>query len=106
MKSLAAQIRHSQALSVIRAAASCSGHEAAAVAVMPDAFGSLRGGGELLRDGRHEPAGRVGVLAQLAQDRRELRRVDVVGALGMFAAIAGSRPLLRKATAAPAQTAD
>ncbi|MDO0910630.1 ABC transporter permease [Streptomyces sp. DT2A-34] len=30
----------------------------------------------------------------------------VVGALAMFAAIAGSRPLLRKVTAGPAQTAD
>ncbi|MDX3698038.1 hypothetical protein PV726_49480 [Streptomyces europaeiscabiei] len=28
------------------------------------------------------------------------------GALAMFAAIAGSRPLLRKVTAGPAQTAD
>jgi hypothetical protein len=31
---------------------------------------------------------------------------SVVGALAMFAAIAGSRPLLRKVTAGPAQTAD
>jgi hypothetical protein len=43
-----------------------------AVVVGLDAVGSLRCDGEQLRDGRHEPAGRVGVLDELAQDRGEL----------------------------------
>ncbi|MFE2491758.1 hypothetical protein ACFXGR_53070 [Streptomyces mirabilis] len=64
-------------MSVIRRAASRA--RGVAVAAGLDPLGPLRGGGEHLREGRHEPAGRVGVLAQLAQDRGELRRVDVVG---------------------------
>ncbi|WP_318199205.1 hypothetical protein [Streptomyces sp. SCL15-4] len=43
-------------------------------------LGTARGGGEQMRHGRHEPAGRVGVLDELAQDRGELLLVDVVGA--------------------------
>jgi len=50
-----------------------------AVAVRLDLLGSLRGDGEQLRDGRHESAGRVGVLRQHAQDRGELHRVDDAG---------------------------
>ncbi|MFF3140248.1 hypothetical protein ACFVRU_00570 [Streptomyces sp. NPDC057927] len=72
----AAQIRRIPALPVIRRAASRA--RGVAVAAGLDPLGPLRGGGEHLREGRHEPAGRVGVLAQLAQDRGELRRVDVV----------------------------
>ncbi|WP_419155942.1 hypothetical protein [Streptomyces canus] len=32
-----------------------------------------------MRDGRDDPAGRVGFLDELAQDRGELRLVDVAG---------------------------
>ncbi|MFE2498855.1 hypothetical protein [Streptomyces scopuliridis] len=42
-------------------------------------LGLPRGDGEQLRDGWHEPAGRVGVLDELAQGRVELCCVDVVG---------------------------
>jgi hypothetical protein len=44
------------------------------VAVRLDLLGTARGGGEQLRDGRDEAAGRVGVLDELAQDRGELCR--------------------------------
>uniref|UniRef100_UPI0037DD9A18 hypothetical protein n=1 Tax=Streptomyces sp. WAC05458 TaxID=2487412 RepID=UPI0037DD9A18 len=50
------------------------------VAVRLDLLGTARGGGEHLRDGRHEPAGRVGVLDEFTQDRGQLLLVDVVGA--------------------------
>ncbi|MFC8593200.1 hypothetical protein [Streptomyces atroolivaceus] len=40
-----------------------------AVTVGLDLLGTARGDGEKLRDGRHEAAGRVGVLDELAQDR-------------------------------------
>lgn len=51
-----------------------------AVAVGLDLLGTARGDGDQLRQGRDEPAGRVGVLDELAQDRGELLLVDVVGA--------------------------
>jgi hypothetical protein len=49
------------------------------VTVGLDLLGSLRSDGDHLREHADQATGRVGVLAQLAQDRGELLLVDVVG---------------------------
>lgn len=50
-----------------------------AVAVGLDLLSPASGGGNQLREGGEETTGDVGVLDELAQDRGELRGVDVVG---------------------------